>query len=510
MNEQYDFIIIGTGAGGGTLVHKLKNSGKKILVLERGDFLKREVENWDTHAVFKEQRYHTHEVWKTDQDKDFHPQTGYFVGGNTKVYGAALFRLRERDFEEIEHAGGKSPKWPLSYSDFEPYYTEAEKLFFVHGKQGDDPTEPHRSAEYSHPPVSHEPRIQELHDKLIQNGYHPFCLPIGVNLIELDPVNSPCIRCNTCDGFPCLVNAKADSDILGIRPALSENKIQLLTGAKVTRLLVNETGKRVTGVEVERDGNTEVYQGNTVVLSAGAINSAIVLLRSISEHYPEGLGNSSGLVGKHLMKHNNAAMLAVSTKFNPTKFQKTMAVNDFYFGDGDYKFPMGHVQLLGKSNKEMLTDDAPFFTPGLVLEEMANHSVDWWFTGEDLPDPHNRVEFQNGHIYIHYEPNNREGFERLMKKWTEVLHAVDENAHLIPHSVYLKKTIGNEGLAHQVGTLRFGEDPKTSVLDLNCKFHDLENLYAVDGSFFPSSGAVNPSLTIIANALRVGDYLLSK
>jgi len=510
MPEFFDYIIVGTGAGGGTLVHKLKDSGKKILVLERGEFLKREPENWDTRSVFKEQRYHTHEVWKTDQDKDFHPQTGYFVGGNTKVYGAALFRLREKDFEELVHHDGISPKWPLSYADFESYYTEAEKLYFVHGKQGDDITEPHRSQDYFFPPVSHEPRIQELHDKLKAYGLHPFCLPIGINLNEKDPVNSPCIRCNTCDGFPCLVEAKADADMIGIRPNMNNSSIQLITGAKVTRLLTDESGTKVIAVEVERNGALEQYHGDKIVLSAGAINSAAILLRSVTDKHLNGLGNSSGLVGKNLMKHNNAAMLAISTKYNPTKFQKTMALNDFYFGDEDFHFPMGHVQLLGKSNKEMLTEDAPFFTPGLVLEEMASHSVDWWFTGEDLPDPNNGIEIIQDTIHIHYTPNNRTGFERLMDKWKHILNQVDENAHLIPHGVYLGKIIGNEGLAHQVGTLRFGTDPKTSVLDTNCKLHDVDNVYVVDGSFFPSSGAVNPSLTIIANALRIGDYFLKQ
>ena len=217
--EKYGIIIIGTGAGGGTILSKLKDSGKKILVLERGAFLPQEKQNWDTKAVFQEERYHTKEVWKTNHGKeDLHPGTGYWVGGNTKVYGAALFRLRERDFEQIQHHEGISLEWAVKYQDFEKYYDQAEKLYQVHGKVGLDPTEPPHSEEYPHPPVSHESRIQELHDELIRRGHKPFYMPMGVKLNEADMLNSPCIRCNTCDGFPCLIHAKSDADINCVDP----------------------------------------------------------------------------------------------------------------------------------------------------------------------------------------------------------------------------------------------------------------------------------------------------
>jgi len=507
--ENYDIIIIGTGAGGGTLLHKLKDSGKKILVLERGTFLPREKENWNIEAVFKQERYHTREVWKTEEKKDFHPGTGYWVGGNTKVYGAALFRLREKDFHQIQHSGGISPEWILKYQDFEKYYAEAEKLYDVHGKAGIDPTEAPRSSEYPNPPVSHEPRIQEIHDKLIALGHHPFFLPIGVKLDETDPLNSPCIRCDTCDGFPCMIHAKADADINCVRPSLDDTNITLLTEAKVNRLITNESGDKVIAVETEYQGKTVQFKANIIVVSAGAINSAALFLKSANEKHPNGLANASDQVGRNFMKHQNAAMLGISTHLNPTKFQKTMAMNDFYWGEENYQFPMGHIQLMGKSQKEMLTDDAPFFTPGLVLEEMAEHSVDWWMTGEDLPAPENRVQVIDNQIHLDYTENNAEGFKRLIDRWGSILKEIDGQQHFFaPHSLYLHKTIALEGIAHQCGTLRFGNDPKTSVLDVNCKAHEVDNLYVVDGSFFPSSGAVNPSLTIMANALRVGEHLL--
>jgi len=507
--EIYDIIIIGTGAGGGTLLHKLKDSGKKILVLERGGFLPREKENWQSIEVFQRERYHTKEIWKTAENRDLHPGTGYWVGGNTKVYGAALFRLREKDFETLQHAGGISPQWPLSYQDFEPYYTEAEKLYCVHGQMGLDPTEPYRSGSYPFPPISHEPRIQELHDGLVAKGFRPFYMPMGVKLNESDPLNSECIRCNTCDGFPCLLHAKSDADINCVRPALKNNNVTLLIEAKVERLVTNAAGNEIDYIEVSHQQETLKFKAPIVVSACGAINSAALLLKSANDKHPNGLANRSGQLGRNLMKHLSAAMLGISTKVNPTKFQKTLAVNDYYFGSADYAFPMGHIQLLGKSDKDQISPDAPFFTPGKALNEMASHSIDWWFTGEDLPAAENRVTVKDGQIHLDYSENNTEGFHRLIHIWKQVLRELDSGDDLLPHSIYLSKDIPLAGVAHQAGTLRFGKDPAQSVLDINCKTHEIENLYVVDGSFFPSIGAVNPSLTIMANALRVGDHLLS-
>jgi choline dehydrogenase-like flavoprotein len=508
--EQYDIIIIGTGAGGGTLLHKLKDSGKRILVLERGTYLPQEKQNWDTVEVFQKERYHTKDTWKTGDDMDLHPGTGYWVGGNTKVYGAALFRLREKDFEQIQHAGGTSLEWPIKYADFAPYYTEAEKLYAVHGKMGLDPTEPHRSEEYPYPAVSHEPRIQQLHDDLVKSGYHPFYIPLGVKLNEVDRLHSECIRCNTCDGFPCLLHAKSDADINCVRPSLSYSNVTLLTEAKVTRLVTNATGTAIDHIEVSCKDEILEFKADIVVVACGAINSAALLLQSANEKHPAGLANKSDQVGRNFMKHLNAAMLAVSTKPNPSIFQKTLAINDFYWGEKDFSFPMGHVQLLGKSNKDQLSGDAPFFTPGMVLDEMATHSIDWWMTGEDLAEADNRVRVMGGKIHLDYKENNMEGFNRLVAKWKDILGKIDSGNSFFPHGIYLRKNIPISGIAHQVGTLRFGTDPKSSVLDIHCKAHEIDNLYVVDGSFFPSSGAVNPSLTIMANALRIGDHLLER
>ena len=506
--ENYDIIIIGSGAGGGTLAYTLADTGKKILILERGDYLPREKENWDPYALFIAERYNPDEEWLDKEGNPFKPSTHYYVGGNTKFYGAALLRLREKDFEEVEHYGGVSPAWPLKYKDFQPYYLKAETLYSVHGERGTDPTEPKEKAPYPCPPLSHEPRIQEIFDQIKATGHTPFPLPVGIRLNEKNREKSECIRCDTCDGFPCMVDAKADAHTTCIRKALEHDNVTLKRNVKVNRLITDDSGKRVTMIEGEEEGKSVSFKGKLVILSCGAINSSALLLKSKSDKHPNGLANSSGLVGRHYMCHNNSAIVAISTKKNPTHFQKTLAINDYYFGADDSKYPLGHIQLLGKVKKEMLEGDAPKLTPELALEELADHAIGWWITSEDLPDPENRVTVTDeGQITLHYTPNNMEAHERLLKKLKKMLGECGKFLHIFPTNVYLSKKIPLAAVAHQVGTCRFGTDPKTSVLDINCKAHDLDNLYVVDGSFFPSVSGVNPGLTIIANSLRVGDHL---
>lgn len=509
--ERYDVIVIGSGAGGGTLAWKLAPSGKRILLLERGDFVPREKANWSPRAVNVEGRYQTTERWRDKAGKELHPHTNYWVGGNTKFYGAALFRMRERDFGELRHHGGVSPAWPIDYADLEPYYTAAERLYEVRGARGEDPTEPWASAPYDHAPVSHEPRIAKLAGDLARAGLHPFHVPLGVRLVERDRQASPCIRCETCDGFPCLVHAKADAETMCVRPALAHPNLTLRTGAYVERLETDARGGRVTAVHVVRDGHPEVYHGDVVVVSAGAINSAALLLRSASDAHPRGLANGSDVVGRHYMGHINSVLMALSLEPNPTVFQKTLGLNDFYFGAPEWDHPMGHISFVGKLDAVTLSAGAPPFAPGWSLEAMAKHSLDFWLTSEDLPDPDNRVTLdRDGRIQLAYTPNNEEGHRRLIAKLKSLLNTIGCHDHLISRNVFVGQRIPLAGVAHQNGTVRFGADPATSALDPNCRAWEVDNLYVVDGSFFPSSSAVNPALTIMANALRVGDHLLER
>jgi len=518
-SSRYDVIIIGSGAGGGTLAYRLAPSGKRILILERGDYVPREKDNWSTRAVNVLGKYNTKDAWLDTDGKPLHPHTNYNVGGNTKFYGAALFRLREADFGELRHAGGISPTWPIGYDDLEPYYTEAERLYQVHGERGADPTEPPSSAPYPYPAVTHEPRIQQLHDDFERLGHQPFHVPLGIMLDEKNPTTSRCIRCDTCDGHPCLVHAKSDAEVVCVDPALTHPNVSLLTNAFVTRLETTASGRDIAAVVVERNGATERYSADMVVVSCGAINSAALLLRSANERHPRGLANSSDVVGRHYMGHVNSVLMAVSKCPNPTVFQKTLALNDFYFGSDDWQYPMGHISFVGKLDAVTLSAGAPAIAPGWTLDLMAKHSLDFWLTSEDLPDPANRVTVdRDGRITLAYRPNNEEAHKRLTAKLERLMNQQSrcpEHGHqchtgLFSRSLFIGQRIPLAGVAHQNGTIRFGSDPKTSALDSNCQAHEVDNLYVVDASFFPSSGAVNPALTIMANALRVGDHLLER
>jgi choline dehydrogenase-like flavoprotein len=509
--EHYDVIIIGTGAGGGTLAHRLAPTGKRVLLLERGGYLPREPENWDSHEVFNKDRYVTEESWYDKDGQPFKPHAQYYVGGNTKVYGAILFRLRERDFGRVQHYGGVSPAWPISYADLEPYYTEAERLYLVHGERGEDPTEPPAPGSYPYPAVSHEPRIQQLHDDLVAAGHHPFHLPVGVDMDESDPEQGKCVRCDRFDGFPCLTDGKADAHVLCVRPAIRNPNVTLLTHAKVERLETDASGRSVNRVVVEKRGAREEFSADVVVVSCGAANSAALLLRSASDTHPRGLANSSDQVGRNYMAHINSGVIALSQSPNPTKFQKTLGINDYYWGAPDSELPLGHIQMLGKSDKNILRAGAPWFAPGMALDYMAKHAIDFWITTEDLPHPNNRVTVdRRGDIHLAKTYYNFEPHRKLLGKLKDLLGPMQCHATVIPRWSVLDQQIPLAGIAHNCGTVRFGSDPADSVLDVDCKAHDLDNLYVVDTSFFPSSSAVNPALTAMANALRVGDHLIER
>jgi choline dehydrogenase-like flavoprotein len=464
--------------------------------------------------VFVDNRYTSKDTWYDKDGQPFQPGIHYFVGGTTKVYGAALYRLRERDFGELRHEDGVSPAWPISYRDLEPYYTRAENLYQVHGARGEDPTEGFASAPYPFPAVSHEPRIQQLSDDLARAGYRPFHTPCGIMLEESNMPFSKCVRCAECDGFPCLVHAKSDSEVLGVRPALTFPNVTLLTGACAMKLKTNPSGTAVTEVVVERNGTLESYQGQVVVVSCGAANSARLLLASANDKHPRGLANGSDQVGRNYMAHNNQAVLAISKEPNPTRYQKTLGVNDFYFRGPEYDFPLGNIQMVGKSSGQMYRGEkaiaklAPLFT----LDMMARHAVDFWLCTEDLPRAENRVTLESdGSIRLSYTKTNQTSTKRLYDQMKSMLGKLGMHPeHLLPRNLYLKNELDVTAVAHQAGTCRFGKDPATSVLDVNCKAHELDNLYVVDTSFFPSIGAVNPGLTAMANALRVGDHLRTR
>lgn len=495
-DHYYDIIIVGTGAGGGTLAYKLAATGKKILLLERGDFMPLEDQNRSNIDIFRKERYHAPEQWYDNTGEPFSPQTNYAVGGNTKIYNAVLMRMRERDFEAVNHQVGMSPEWCLKYNDFEPYYTEAEQLYKVHGQPDNDPTEPYRSKAFPYPAIAQEPQIQAISDAIATQGLHPTALPLALTRETDDPTN--------------------DAEVSGVALALNHDNVTLKTGATVVCLHTNPSGKTVKGVQAEVAGKPYLFLADIVVLACGAVNSAALLLKSANDACPDGLANSSGLVGRNLMKLRMTALVQLSGKPNTGKFSRTIGVNDFYWGDKDFPYPMGHIQNSGGLLQDVIFAESPpvlsplaQLMPGFGLKQLVTRSIGWWIQTEDLPNSNNRVRLDGNKLYVEYTPNNTDAHERLVYCWTEVLKGVEkateQRSGMHPHGEMPIQVMG-----YQVGTCRFGADPTTSVLDPNCRAHDVENLYVVDGSFFPANAAVGPVLTIIANALRVGDHLVER
>ncbi|HEY6876645.1 MAG TPA: GMC family oxidoreductase, partial [Polyangiales bacterium] len=446
-------------------------------------------------------RYRVRERWLDGDGQPFAPFTHAWVGGNTKLYGAALLRMREDDFEELAHFDGVSPAWPLRYRDYEPYYTQAEQLYHVHGCAGDDPLEPPRSAPYPYPALAHEPRIAALAGALRGQGLTPFALPIGVRLPQdRTPAAAPLVL-GPFDGYPDPTEAKADAHVIGVADALRSSNVTLRTNTLVERLVTDPSGHSVCGVSVIQDGVREQLRAQIVVVACGAILSAALLLRSANDAHPRGLANGSDQVGRNLMLHNNGACVALGKLANPARFQKTLALMDYYRRPGEY--PLGSIQLMGRSDLPSLR--ALF--PGVDDTTLRANTIDFWLTSEDLPLRHNRVRLTaDGVVQLQYTHSNLAAYAQLRANLERALRAAEPQAD----HVFAGYQLDLSGVSHQCGTLRFGHDPATSVLDTNCKAHELDNLYVVDGSFFCSSAAVNPSLTIMANALRVGDHLAER
>jgi len=508
VNESFDVIIIGSGAGGGTMAYALAATGARILIVERGDFVPQEDENWSAQAVWKDLRYRTREQWLDELGREFQPYTHYNVGGNTKFWGSVLYRLRREDFQEMVHADGVSPAWPIDYETLAPYYDRAEQLYKVRGAVGDDPTEPPRGA-YPYPPVPHAAGMAGVAARLRAMGLHPSHLPLGI----LNPGDeNGCRLCNTCNSFVCRIHAKSDADIIAVRPATSYPNVTLWTNAVARRILPDPSGRRIETVEIERQGVVERVPAQTIVVSCGAINSAALLLRSACDPHPDGVANSSGLVGRRYMAHLATMLEGVHWRKNQDEFQKTLAINDFYLA-GRHKYPLGQIQSQGRTHAVMakVTGDTWSYKglemrhiPLWAYQEWVSRATDWLAMTEDLPDPANRVRVAaDGRIVLEWRPNNLKPHAELVDELRGILGRLGYwSPKMFAHSAGAKNT------THQCGTLVFGTDPRSSVLDPFCRAHDVENLFVVDASFFPSSGAVNPGLTIAAQALRTADHII--
>ena len=492
--NDYDIIIIGSGAGGGTMAYTLAATGKRILILEQGKWLPREKRNWDPHYVFTEGGYRADEKWLGPEGQTVEPVVYYNVGGNTKMYGALLHRQRPQDFEDVQHKEGLSPGWPVKYDEFEPYYVMAEYLVKLHGNAGEDPTAGHRSKPYPFKAFPHEGRIAEVAGDLRAQGLHPHHSNLALNRDIDEPWRRPCIACNTCDPFPCMTHAKSDAETAMVRPALKHPNVTLWTGARVEKL-IEENGK-ITRIEGTLNGEPLSLSSDLVIVSCGAIQTAALLLRSE-------VANSSDQVGRNFTKHNQSGISAIDPeKPNDVIFQKTLGVHDFYHGSPDLPYPLGTIQLTGKAHwTRIMGDYGHLNMMPTRARYVQKYAVDFWFTSEDLPDPRNRIKWNGKQIVFDYRPNNRESHYEFMDMFR------DDYLRKIGFSQFLTSTKELEFTWHQAGTAQFGTDPAKSVLDTNCKAWDLDNLYVVDASFQPSQGATNPTLTIVANAIRVADHL---
>ena len=492
MHSTFDIVIIGSGAGGGTMARELAATGARLLIVERGRFVPQEDSNWSPASVWKDLRYRTTETWLDENGIPFRPYTHYNVGGNTKFWGSVMYRLRPEDFKEIEHADGVSPAWPIDYDTLAPFYDRAERMYEVHGECGLDPTEGPRGP-FPFPAVKHSRVVGEIVDQLEAQGLHPSPLPLGLR--------DNCILCDTCNSFPCKIHAKSDADVCGVRPATLSPNVTLWINATAHRLVTDPSGRRVTSVEIERDGKAETVSAPVVILSCGAVNSAALLLRSASPQHPNGLANSSGLVGKRYMAHLATMMQGFHPfRKNDTVFQKTVAINDFYLKGPNTRYPLGQIQSQGRTHGVMAQTVVPS-VPLWAYDAWVARGVDWLAMTEDLPRLDNKITIGRGRkIQLHYRPNNESAHRALVAETKRILRRLGYWI-VMTHSHRARNT------THQCGTLVFGDDPAQSVLDPYCRTHDVENLYVVDASFFPSSAAVNPGLTIVAQAIRVADHI---
>ncbi|MFT5869910.1 MAG: choline dehydrogenase-like flavoprotein [Paracoccaceae bacterium] len=496
MSAGPDIVIIGSGMGGATLAAGLAPSGARIVILERGQHLQASDQTRSGKAIFGDGVFRPNEQWLTPNGAAFNPGNFYYVGGNSKFYGAVLIRYRAEDFSHQQHLGGISPAWPITYAEFEPWYQAAEQMYQVRGTLDEDPTEPVHSGTYPYPPVPDEAPIADIRHRLAQLGLTPSSLPLGVDIAAWAAAGN-----TNWDGFPGTDPAKKDAESVGLAHALSFANVRLITGAEVQRLQT-DVANRITRIDFRQNGELQYLSPKLVVLSAGAVNSAALLLRSANDNNPGGLANSSDKLGRRFMNHNCSAVMALHPlRKNPAIYQKTLQFNNFYLSGGPGDAPLGNVQLLGKITAEILATQVNL--PGPVTRWIAARSFDWYAMSEDLPSDDSRVSLRGDQIVLDWKRSNWQAHEALVTKLKSLLRRA--GCPIVMSRAFDRKTP-----SHQCGTAVFGNDPNATVLDLFCRSHDHENLFVVDASFLPTSAAVNPALTIAAQALRVADYIKHK
>ena len=497
MNVTPDIVIIGSGVGGSTVAAGLAASGAQILILEAGDHIADLPVNRDQQAIFQRGHFRPKETWYEANGTGFNPGNYYNVGGNSKFYGAVLSRYRKEDFGVLKHREGISPAWPFPYEVLEPWYSRAERMYNVRGALGEDPTEPHHSLGYEYPPVADEAPIADVRARLKKKGLHPSSLPLGIDIDTwLAKAKTP------WDAHPNSRDGKMDAETAALSIAMKHPNVVLQTNSRVIRLETGEGGK-IEKVVYVRNGQTLSVAPKIVILSAGAVQSSVLLLRSANDRYRNGLANSSDQVGRNFMNHNSSAVIGVSPTFRNTSiYQKTFAFNDFYLSDGEGGFPLGNVQLLGRVSAKILKGSLPS-APEWLLNLVTGHAIDFYAMSEDIPNPESRVMVDGDRIILQWQRTNWEAHLALVAKLKQILKSIG-------FPIVLARAFDKRTPSHQCGTVRIGNDPASAPLDPYCRSYDHNNLFVVDASFLPTSAAVNPALTVASQALRVADHIASK
>jgi len=496
-DQHYDVIIIGSGPAGATVLQALVAAGLKILLLERGEAMPLQDQNLADVELFRKDRYHPGEQWFGPDGDPFPPQMIYALGGNSKIWGGVLERMREREFEGLALQEGPTPDWELRYADLAPWYDQAEALYRVHGRRGADPSEPPRQGDYPHAPRPIEPFLEELRLGLERQSLHPHDLPLSWSDTGPDP--------------------SGDAETFGLTQSLGQTGVTLRSGARVTALHVSPSGREVRAVEAEINGQSWLFQGHQVVLAAGAMNSAVILLRSANDRHPRGLANGSDQVGRNLMKPQLTSILQLSAVANSGRYPRSLACHDFYWGDRNVSFPLGSIQNGGGVLQDPLFAESPpvlslvtRLMPNVGLEQLAARSVSWWAMSAVRPDPHNRISLRGDRLQVTYLPNNREAHDRLVYRWLDVLKALEADPLtrvVTPAPTHPRGEAPLSVMGYACGTCRMGSNPATSVVDLDGRSHEVANLTIADAAILPGCSAVGPGLTVIANALRIADRL---
>jgi choline dehydrogenase-like flavoprotein len=496
-DNHYDVILIGSGAGGGTLLGALSAAGHSVLLLERGGVMPLEDQNLSEADLFRKDRYHPEEKWFGTDGDPFSPQMVHAIGGNTKIWGGVLERMREQEFSGVKLQEGPSPDWELRYADLEPWYERGEEIYRVHGVAGADPTAPARTGPYPAAPRPLEPFLVELRSALERQGLHPYDLPLSWSDSAVDP--------------------SGDAELFGVDPVRTCSNVTVKEHARVVQLHVNPSGQEVRGVEVDIAGQHWLFRGHQVVLAAGAIGTPEILLRSATDHHVRGLANGSDQVGRNLMKPQLTTILQLATAPNSGRYARGHGITDFYWGDKNVDFPLGSIHSGGGVLQDALFAESPpvlslvtKLLPDFGIDQLASRSITWWAMSAVRPDPHNRVLLRGSQLQINYTPNNREAHDRLVYRWIDCLKAVESDpltlvtkaAPVHPRGEAPLPVIGGA-----CGTCRMGSDPATSVVNLEGRSHEVHNLWIVDASVLPSCPSVGIGLTVIANALRIAEAM---